>query len=199
MDEIKKSKILIVEGKDEVSFFKAFFKHEKIEGVQIYDIGGKDNFKNDLPIFVRLSNFSRVETMAVIRDADENADQAFISIKNILKKENLTPPNQKNQFADGEPKIGIFIMPGDSDEGMLEDLCMKTIANHPILECVDEFITCVSERGVLPKNKAKAKAQVFLAAMPEIVNSVGLGALRNYWNFESDELVNLRIFIKNFR
>ena len=42
---IKENRILAVEGKDEVNFFKALLKYENIEKIQIEDIGGKDNFK----------------------------------------------------------------------------------------------------------------------------------------------------------
>jgi hypothetical protein len=35
--------------------------------------------------------------------------------------------------------------------------------------------------------------------MPEIVNSVGVGAEKGYWNFESEELNELREFLENFR
>ena len=50
-----------------------------------------------------------------------------------------------------------------------------------------------------PNNIAKAKAQVFLAAMPELVKSVGVGAQKGYWDFNSEELTDLKSFINNLR
>ena len=39
--EIKEKKIIAVEGKDEINFFKALFKHLNISGIQLIDFGGK--------------------------------------------------------------------------------------------------------------------------------------------------------------
>ncbi|KAF5426801.1 MAG: hypothetical protein C5S41_02185, partial [Candidatus Methanomarinus sp.] len=66
-------------------------------------------------------------------------------------------------------------------------------------ECVNAFIDCASGLDDPPKIMAKAKAQVFLAAMPKISNSVGVGAQKGYWNLDSDELNDLRLFIGNLR
>ena len=91
-----------------------------------------------------------------------------------------------NQFSDGNPRIGIFIMSGNSDTGMLEDLCLKTVGEHPAIECVNTFIDCASGLNNPPKIMSKAKAQAFLTAMPKIANSVGVGAQKGYWNLDSD-------------
>ena len=78
---------------------------------------------------------------------------------------------------------------------MLEDLCLKTVEHHPAMRCVATFIGCVLELENPPNNIAKAKAQAFLAAMPRLVNSVGLGAQKGYWDFNSEELTDLKAFI----
>ena len=90
-------------------------------------------------------------------------------------------------------------MPGNSDAGMLEDLCLKTVENHPAMGCVQPFTSCISELEESPNNIVKAKAQAFLAAMPELANSVGVGAQKGYWNFKSEELTDLKSFIGNLR
>ena len=90
-------------------------------------------------------------------------------------------------------------MPGNSDAGMLEDLCLKTVENHPVMNCVNPFVDCISKLEEAPNNMAKAKAQAFLAAMPELANSVGVGAQKGYWDFNSEELTELKLFINNLR
>ena len=89
-------------------------------------------------------------------------------------------------------------MPGDFKKGMLEDLCLRTVKDHPALKCAEAFIECALKLNYPPKNIAKAKAQAFLAVMPEIVSSVGIGAEKDYWDFGSDELKNLKIFLNDF-
>jgi hypothetical protein len=90
-------------------------------------------------------------------------------------------------------------MPGSNETGMLEDLCLRTVAAHRAMACVMEFEDCVGHLTPRPKVLIKAKAQVFLAAMSEIVNSVGLGAQNGYWNFNSTELDELKTFLKELR
>jgi hypothetical protein len=201
---IKSKKILGVEGLDEENFFDALLKHINITGVQIYQVGGKDQFKNKLPILKKTSGFLNadgspfVTHLAVIRD--KNSDDAFESVVGILKKEDFTPPKKRGEFSNDNPKVGVFIMPGKTVKGtMLEDLCLKTVEGHPAMKCVNEFASCASALEAKPKNMAKAKAQTFLAAQPEIVNSVGLGAQRGYWNFDSPTLDELKQFLGNLR
>ena len=70
---IHKTKILVVEGKDEDKFFSALLNHMGIRGCQIIEIGGKGEFRNTLPALVKRSGFSSVSFLAIIRDADTNA------------------------------------------------------------------------------------------------------------------------------
>lgn len=199
MKHIREKTVLAVEGKDEVNFFGALLKYLEITGFEIRDVGGKSQFKDKLPALVKMSGFSDVEALAVIRDADKDANAAFDSVRHVLTKEGLEPPARMNRFSDGNPVIGIFIMPGDSDRGMLEDLCLRTVKDHPAMECVNALINCTSRLTNPPKITVKAQAQAFLASMPTIVNSVGLGAQKGYWNFDSSELSDLVSFIDNLR
>ncbi len=201
---IKSRKVLAVEGKDEENFFDALLRHMNITDFDIREVGGKGQFRKKLPALVDARGFfladgsSFVTHLAIIRDKDE--DKAFESIATIVGNTRLTPPTKPSEFFNGNPKVGIFIMPGETIDGtMLEDLCLKTIENHNAMTCVNEFASCISALEPTPKNIPKAKvqvfkAQVFLAAQPEIVDSVGLGAQKKYWDFESSALDELKKF-----
>ena len=197
---ITSKKIIAVEGPDDDHFFDALLRRMNIRDYDIRFVGGKDEFKNKLPALKNVTGFFNadgspfVTHLAVIRD--ENGDNAFASVTNILKQEGFTPPTKHGEFSNSNPKIGIFIMPGTKVKGtMLEDLCLKTVEEHPAMKCVDDFVSCASELDIKPKNIPKAKAQTFLAAQPVIVNSVGLGAQKDYWNFESSALDELKQFL----
>src|SRR4030042_3056188 len=205
---IKSKKVLAVEGQDEENFFDAFLQYIDLTDVDIRQVRGKDQFKNKLPALKKASGFfnadgsSFVTHLAIVRD--RNSDDAFESIVGILKKEGFTRPQKHGQFSKGDPKVGIFIMPGAIEGTMLEDLCLKTVENHPAMKCVNEFATCVSELETKPKNISKSKvqvfkAQVFLAAQPEVVDSVGLGGQKKYWNFDSPALEELKQFLGNLK
>ncbi|MBN2180971.1 MAG: hypothetical protein JW715_03585 [Sedimentisphaerales bacterium] len=206
---ITSKKVIAVEGQDEKNFFDKLLKYLGFLDFQIEDVGGKGNFPDKFPALLKTTGFFNadgspfVTHLVIIRDKDK--DQAFKSIVGIVRKENLTPPENNGQFSEANPKVGIFIMPGDTVEGtMLEDLCLKTVEDHPAMKCVNEFASCVSNLPAPPKNISKSKATVFkaltfLATQPENVDCVGLAAQKNYWNFDSPVLDELKQFLNNLK
>ena len=83
-EEILKRKLLVVEGKDDKNFFKSLILHLNIPGIEIRDVEGKDNFNVRLPDLLKITDFSNLTHLAVIRD--ENGDNALVSVCNILKE-----------------------------------------------------------------------------------------------------------------
>jgi len=193
MQAITSNNLIAVEGQEEVCFIKAVYKHFNfISDYHIAPVGGKEQFKTKLPALRRASGFNGVQKLLIIRDADDDSKSAFDSIVNLLKKENLPVPVAPNIFSQGQPEVCVFIMPDKSENGMLEDLCIESVQETPTMTCVDQFIDCVTQLENPPRNIAKAKAQTYLAAMPKIINSVGLAAHKGYWNFDSIELNDLK-------
>ena len=202
--QITSRKVIVVEGPDDDKFFECLLKSLGVADFDIRFVGGKNEFRNKLPALKRNRGFfdadgsCYVTHFVVIRD--RNSDDAFRSIANTLKKEGFTPSEKPGQFSDDHPKVGIFIMPGETIEGtMLEDLCLETVNDRPAMKCVDEFSSCVSALKTKTKNISKAKAQAFLASQPEFANSVGLGAQKGYWNFKSPCLAELKAFLSHLK
>jgi len=201
--------VLAVEGQDEKNFFERLLRHIGLKDVQIERVEGKNRFKDKLPELLKTSGFfqadgsSFVEHLAIIRDKDQG--NAFGSVANIVAKAGLTPPEKHGEFSKAKPKVGIFIMPGDTVDGtMLEDLCLKTVEDHRAMDCVEKFASCVAGLPDPPKNMSKArahvfKAYVFLAAQPEVVDCVGLGAQKDYWNLDSPVLSELKDFLLHMK
>lgn len=196
--EIRNRKMLFVEGTNDIGFFVQFLEKLKINEVYVTGVDGKSNFNKNLPLIKDVRGFSRVTHFGIVRDKDE--DDAFQSIAKILEGMGLIPPDRQGLFSKGSPAVGVFIMPGQSVDGtMLEDLCLKTIENHPAMDCVNEFHQCVSHLPSPPKNPSKCKVQAYLAAREEFANNVGLGAKKGYWDFDSECLKELKDFLENLR
>lgn len=195
---INKNKLLLVEGKDELNFFSALFKHLSISNIQIIEVGGKIKFKDELPALMNDPNFPSVRSLGYVRDADVNANDTLKSIQGTLKKYNLPVPKKSEDFANNDQiKIGIFILPGLQNEGMLENLCLETVSDHTVMPCINQFLECIEKKSKEPpKNKSKAKAHSFLAAMPESDLRVGEAAKKGYWNFNHSALQPLTVFLK---
>jgi len=197
MNQIKKSKLIAVEGSDEVNFFKAMFKHLEIVDIQIENFEGKTNFDAKIKAIKNVPGFRNVKSFALIRDADNlPPHSAFDSIKSSLNSVNLPKPEFINEFTNTTPSIGVFIMPGNSEEGMLEDLCLEPIKLYPVNECIDTFIDC-SETEVT--NLAKSKTLCYLATKSPLVNSLGLGALKGHWDLDSPVFDELKKFLTQMK
>ncbi|MEN6553719.1 MAG: DUF3226 domain-containing protein [Methanobacterium sp.] len=200
--KIKSEKILIVEGADECHFFAVLLEHIGITGIEIYDMGGKDQFNTNMDAFVDTRGFDNVHTIGIVRDADDHCNGAFRSVCDCLTNLddfNCTVPSEIEEFSSGDPTIGIYIMPGSLHNGMLEDLVLSTVISHPIMPHVDNFLNESMKLNPCPKNPSKAKNQIFLASMEEIVCSVGLGARKHYWNLDDSNLSDLKYFLEKFR
>ncbi len=197
---LTKKRLLVVEGKDEINFSQKLLEYIGISDiVDIRDAGGKNKFKVLMPALSLASGFRSLEKIAIIRDADGNAIDAFKSVTGVLKKIGLPTPKRPGEFSSGSPSVGVFIMPDNCSDGMLEDLCLESVKDDEAMECVDNFIACTQTLKERPKNISKAKVQVFLAAKPEIVNSIGLAAQNRYWNFNSEEMQPLINFLKQLK
>nr|VFK31981.1 MAG: hypothetical protein BECKMB1821G_GA0114241_10997 [Candidatus Kentron sp. MB]VFK35067.1 MAG: hypothetical protein BECKMB1821I_GA0114274_10987 [Candidatus Kentron sp. MB]VFK77144.1 MAG: hypothetical protein BECKMB1821H_GA0114242_11037 [Candidatus Kentron sp. MB] len=198
--------LLAVEGQDERNFFEAMLRQLGIQGVQLADIGGKDKFKAKFSTLYNLAGFQKVRSLGFVRDAeDKEANAAFSSICSILKKYALPIPNAVNTVIEGKNnkgkniRIGIFIMPNNADRGMLEDLCLESAQGEPVFDCVDRYLDCCLSalpENERPRNYAKAKVQTYLAARKEIVNSLGVGARKGYWNLDHNCFEDIKRFLR---
>jgi hypothetical protein len=93
-------------------------------------------------------------------------------------------------------------MPDCENEGMLEDLCLKSVENDSVFKCAEKFLDCVNtsaKEEEKPKNLSKAKAQTFLAGKKEIASSTGVGAQKGYWNFDHECMNKIKQFLENLK
>ena len=197
--KIEKTKLLLVEGKDEIYFFDALLEHINIKDIQLIEVKGKNNFKNEFPILLKSPKFDDVLSYGIIQDADKNANNTFQSVVTLLSKHNQPIPKEHGEFKSNEiVKTGVFIMPDNQNKGMLEDLCLKTVSNHPNIECVNQYLDCLKNNKSLsiknskyPKNLSKAKVHTFLAGMEKYTSSLGVAAKKGYFNLDSKYLKDI--------
>jgi hypothetical protein len=209
--EIKEFKLLIVEGRDEQLFFEAAFQNYLgLTGIQVMPIGGKKRLTRSLEILVNDVQFPTISSLAMLRDADTpsghapaastattEAIKAFQSICGSLGHVGLPCPAAHGQFVDGPPRVGIFVVPNGVDDGMLETLCLRSVATLPDFPCVDGFFQCLQQHSPLPNNLHKARAHAWLASRREPGKRVGEAAQAGYWPWDSDAFTDLWSFIRS--
>lgn len=193
-------KVLIVEGKDErilVEYLQSILGLE----FEIIDAEGEDNINNQIKKFLTLSG-DKIVSLGVLRDANNSPSsifQGFIDCLRSIKNIEINIPEEIGIFPIGLPKAGIFILPGDSQPGHLEDLLLQT-ANQEIIECVDLFIKCIKSKDYkLEFKEHKARMKAYLAIMPKHeVSTARSGLKEKYFNLDSPQLGKLKSFLQDF-
>ncbi len=188
--------LLVVEGKEDEIFFRALVKHlDLTQMVQVLEIGGRSNLTRQLNLLKSSREFlDNVKSVGIVRDADEDARTAFQSVCSGLRNVGLPVPKKPLKVALGNPATAVMIVPPTTQRGMLEDVCLQSMSDDPLMACVDSFIACAK---ISPEstNVAKARVQVLLAAKePEL--RVGEAAQKAIWNWEHPAFAPLSDFLK---
>lgn len=188
---------LLVEGRDSAGFFKALIRHLEITNVQIQDFGGVMDLRGFLRAFVNGPDFSRVNSIGIVRDAESSSTGAFESVQGSLNRVELPVPQAAGQLVGDRPAVAVMILPGANRTGMLETLLNETIRGDKVQTCIDTFFRCVEEQSGKPTHRPhKARAQAYLATKRDPHLSVGDAALRRYWNLNHQALEPLRAFLR---
>ena len=195
--KIERPKQLLVEGNDQCNFFAALARHLKCQDLQIHNFGGV----NELPAFLRgftgATGYASVTSLGIVRDAEEQGEAAaWSSVRAALSNAKMPVPARVGQQSAETPAVSVLILPGGSQPGMLETVLNRTFADDPVNNCIDAFLECVEQVSGQPANRpAKARAHAYLTTQPEPHVSVGVAALKGYWNFDHEAFAPLRSFL----
>lgn len=190
---------LLVEGQDEKLLFGALARHLGKTHIQIHNYEGKDKLRRFLRTLVGTSGFGeQVESVGIVRDADNNSASAFQSIADSAAACGLPRPSGILEPTAGSPKVTVLVVPFGSETGMLEDVCLQSVAGDPKLNCVDDYFNCLEQASSeRPRIQAKARAHAYLASREESDLRLGEAAQRGYWPWSSpafsklEEILNL--------
>lgn len=199
MSMITHSKLILVEGKDEVEFFGDLLSKNGYTSFQILSHNGKSNFKNILQLVVNDQNFDTVSSLAIIRDADNDFNAAFDSIIYHLKNNNIPIPSSPNTtITKNNMTVGVFVMPSIGSVGMLESLVLTSVIGNPVLSLSDQYIQELSaSESLKPNNIYKAKLHAYLSGMKEYVPSIGMAVKKNYFDLNNSCFDDIKEFIQS--
>ena len=192
---IQSPKLLLVEGSHEEKFFKSLLPNISVSGLQVIEVGGEHSFAPNLRNLPSYEKFEDVISIGIVRDADKNFKAKMASIQDALRQAKLPVPTTHLKPAE-KPQISIFIMPNNSDNGALENLCMETVADDPAIRCVDDYFNCLQAlKNKSHPNIYKARVQAYLACKDEGDIHMGTASELGYWNFASPALDSLKQFL----
>lgn len=144
-------------------------------------------------------NVGKLKVLGIFKYPDISQRETFNDICKAIKKNGFIVPEGMGQFASGNPKVGIYVLPDYRRNFRVESVCIKSQENHPLMKEVDIFLNSIisNTKCVQPRNLTKAKCQAFLSVMPESVNTPAEACEKGYWNLEAECFRPLHIFLNN--
>lgn len=146
--QITNPNVLLVEGDDDVRFFRAFLTRTGLSGYDVFKTEGKTLFRNSLRALANAPGFEEVTGLAIARDADDNAQAAFQAVRDALLAVGLPAPSRPFLVEDGKPRTLVLVIAGSGGKGSIEDLCLDSVQNDPCIACVEAYFRCLSQTGV---------------------------------------------------
>ncbi|GBC64024.1 hypothetical protein DENIS_5024 [Desulfonema ishimotonii] len=167
-------KILLVEGIDDKKVIEKLFQRRKIvfEDFAVHNCEGLEKLLKILPTQIMAGSY---DVMGVIADADEDADQRWRTLRNILTGagyENVPGVPDAGgvilEDPDEElPKIGVWLMPDNRIDGAVEDFIRLLIpegdALLPIAEKKVENLIAGKLNRFSVSHRSKALIHTWLA------------------------------------
>ena len=201
-EPITMTKLLVVEGKSPFQFFKACLRELGLLGsIEIRDAGGITEFAPYLQVLKLTSGFSNVRSVAVVRDAEVDANSAFQSVASALSAAGLPVPTAPRSRAQGDGvAVVVYILPDCSRPGMLETLCWEALRSHPGTSCVESYLDCLAGKGFLaPTDLKTAKVRVnsFLAFQKQPEWLLGQAAHAGVWDWGNPVFADLLAFLRS--
>jgi len=194
---ISKSRLIVVEGKEDKLFFDALINYLSLNDIQVLPMGGKTELRKYLEALVIASGFDGVRSLGIARDANSDPRAALQSVCDALRSIGLPAPERTLIPFGDKPKVVIMIFPDESTPGMLEDLCLQAVMQDPAMFCVDQYFQCLQKRSLnLPSKISKAKVQVFLGSKPEPGKLLGVAAQAGYWPFDVEAFTQVKTFVQ---
>jgi len=189
----KHNKKLLVEGNDDQHIIWALCKKENIN--EIFDVincGGKDGLiKEEIPMRLKSSD---VNTIGIIIDADTDLNEAWNLLRNKLIAEGFEVPKclpESGLIIEGEndnllKKVGVWIMPNNNLNGMLEDFIAFLVPqNDKLLDVVKSNLTEIEAERLnkyKPIHRTKAIIHSWLAMQEDPGTPLGTSITKKYLN-----------------
>ena len=203
--------IILCEGLDDESFFRHFANSivddPTIVQFQVMSYGGKDGLEIFLRNFHLMPNFKSVKSLMIVRDSDQDMENAEKSITNALRRADYTVPSMLCELAPPEenkrhPRTAYVLLPGilTASKGCLEDLCLDILRNPSDLRmgiaqnAVNELVTAAEQsKDLRLTNPTKNKLYTYFSLTNNLLGcTVGAAVQRKVFDFDSQRLEPLR-------
>jgi hypothetical protein len=197
------NKKLLVEGNDDQHVIWALSEKFTItENFDVIDCEGISKLYKQLPVRFKQA---QVDTIGLIIDADSEIKDRWKSISALLSLQGFTIPkeipieglilNDNSGF-----KIGVWIMPNNNENGMLEDFISFLVPKEDkILPIVNNTLINIENQGLNQYSlihKSKATIHSWLSLQSDPGTPMGLGITKRYLTTDEETCLKLVNWLK---
>ena len=201
--QIQKEKLLLAEGADVHRFLIYACKSYKKPDVEVIDFGGINELRAFLQNLKMMPNFSKVKTLVIARDAETDVNAAIAKLASALENINLPVPQEPFLFtSNSNIRTAVMLFPGPDQKGKcqngtIEELCLTTVNDSPLLKCVDAFLQCAQKSNEELKHPWKSRLYAYLAGKNDHAGKkLGQAAKDKVWKFNHASMAPFKKIIK---
>lgn len=186
------NKKLLVEGNDDQQVVWALRKKCRTgANFDVIDCDGFDNLKKRVPLTFKVSE---IETVGIIVDADEHLSSRWEAVKNLLSASGFSMPGTLPEAGlittKDSCKAGVWIMPNNNVNGMLEDFISFLVPKEdkllPVVQSTLSNIESEKLNKYTLKRKSKATIYTWLAWQESPGTSMGLSITKKYLSVDDE-------------
>lgn len=205
--EIHICKLLVESNDDQHVIWALCDKHNILESFDVIDCGSIANVLKEFKLRLRLADNNRC--IGIVVDADENLKSRWDSFVSLLKKtgkydcDALVLPQEGLVLESADktyPKVGIWLMPNNNQNGMLEDfMAALTKPNDALMKKSEEVLNELEAEGIQrykSVHRSKAKIHTYLAWQDVPGRPFGQAITANILDSSSDMAISFANWIK---
>jgi hypothetical protein len=199
--------LLLVEGNDDFHVIHSLCKQFNISvrnlenpkggNFSVKDCKGVTELLEQIPVLFKSSN--QLTSVGVIIDADIDLQSRWESVKNILLKEGFDLPKDLPEngliIKKGILKAGVWIMPNNNLNGMLEDFISFLVPQDdkllPIIKTTLEGLEANNLNKYSLTHKSKALIHSWLSIQEEPGTPLGQGITKRYLSTDEETCKHL--------
>jgi hypothetical protein len=191
---------LLVEGNDDKHVIWALCKKFNIkENFDVIDCKGIDKLYEQIPVRLKQSG---INTVGIIVDADTDLQSRWISLRTLLTTQGYTVPDELPLTGlivtnAGNKRIGVWIMPNNNLNGILEDFISFLVPqDDELLPIVNATLQNLEDQKLNKYSlihKSKAAIHSWLSWQEDPGTPMGLGITKRYLTTDQEtcsQLIN---------
>jgi len=198
-------KFLLVEGNNDKHVVWALREKLKIsENFDVIDCRGRGELGKFIETTLKAPG---VEALGIVIDADKDLRGSWNSVKDILKKDQgVVAPDELpktgwiGNFSNGFIKVGVWIMPDNNLNGMLEDFISFMLPkDDKLMSVVEATLEDIEKKGLnkyAPIHRSKAKIHTWLSWQKYPGTPLGASITNKVLTTESETCVQFADWLK---